>query len=202
MAAGSLRPLRGPSLTAHAACPGHAKRAVPGPEPLAGHRLTASHALYCQGWALPGTCTEQTGRSPQIRGTHVTGFISCSLIFQMLLSLSPPRMPRIWATFPCTRRAAKPTKGAEYGTSDGLKGSDVGHTPLHGQRSVNRVLQYHVPSSSASTSVLAALLCRFATPSCLRSALSCSPLTHWPARANILKADIPVSTPNPQGAHM
>ena len=42
---------------------------------------------------------------PQMRGIQVTGLVSCSLIFQMLLSLSPPLIPRICATLPLTKFA-------------------------------------------------------------------------------------------------
>jgi hypothetical protein len=35
-------------------------------------------------------------RTPQIRGIQVTGFISCSRIFQMLEVVLAPFMPRIW----------------------------------------------------------------------------------------------------------
>ena len=42
---------------------------------------------------------------PHIRGIQVTGLVSCNLIFQILLSLSPPLIPRICATLPLTKLA-------------------------------------------------------------------------------------------------
>lgn len=46
--------------------------------------------------------------SPQMSGTHVTGFVSCTLIFQMSVSSAAPFMPSIW------RAAAEPSPGAAF----------------------------------------------------------------------------------------
>ena len=45
----------------------------------------------------------ESGLSPHIRGTQVTGFVSCTRIRQMFVAASPPRIPRS-----CDRPALKP----------------------------------------------------------------------------------------------
>ncbi len=45
-------------------------------------------------WKLPDAAAPQ--RTPQIRGIQVTGFISCSRIFQMELVPLAPFMPSSW----------------------------------------------------------------------------------------------------------
>jgi hypothetical protein len=59
-------------------------------------------------WKLPDAAAPQ--RTPQIRGIQVTGFISCSRIFQMLEVPLAPFMPS-------SCRAAAPLAAVGFGLS-------------------------------------------------------------------------------------
>ena len=97
-------------------------------------------------WKFPEAAAPQS--TPQISGIHVTGFISCSRIFQRVVVLLAPFIPSIW-------RAAPPSEGlggAGVGLSLTVAGlGGRGRGPAQAAMISSSKNQLVVPSASSTT---------------------------------------------------